>query len=304
MKERVDFVGHKIISSGDTSAILEANNIIIPAKNESQLWLKETTEHIGEWRAKFRSAYIKWAMCINSIYKAIDRYSEDDFKKNNKFYIESFRIQKDSTIRLTKIALWNGDEVADRYLLIIPSMAENGIIEMYGAIEEYIFSIYKIFLNHNPSALLRGPEYSELRKLYRKKDESSELLKEWSAKWEGRLNSWYRKKAYDGIKKIFNSYLEASKLSKGNLEVELSGLADSLHVVAYLRNLLVHNEPLVTEELAVLTKQNYCPFPNIFIKDEKLAPDLSTLMGIENMCDSILTVINLSCIGVYKKRIY
>lgn len=304
MKERVDFVGHKIINSNDTSAILEANNIIIPAKNDNQQWLKETTEHIGEWRAKFRSAYLKWAMCINSIYKAIDRYSEDDFKKSHKFYIESYRIQEDDTIGLTKIALWNGDEVAGRYVSIIPSMAENGIIEMYGAIEEYIFSIYKIFLTHNPSPLLRGPEYSELKKLFREKGEKPELLEEWNTKWAERLNGWHRKKAYDGIKKVFNAYLQASKLSMGNLEVELTGVAESLHIVAYLRNLLVHNEPLVTEEFADLTAQKYCPFPNIYKKDEKLAPDLSTLMGIENMCDSMLTVINLSCIGVIKKGIY
>ncbi|MDA3971815.1 MAG: hypothetical protein PF442_10740 [Desulfobulbaceae bacterium] len=304
MKERVDFVGHKYINATDLPEFVSPNNIIVPALTAGQKWLNETTEQIGDWRAKFRSAYIKWALCLNSIEKAIERYSDDDFKKNGKFWIDSFRVQKDKTMGRSKIALWNGDEVADNYQTIQPLIAENGIIEIYSAIEEYIFISYKIFLNHNPSSLLRGKQFRDLRKLYRTKNEDPELNKEWDIQWTERLNTWHRKKAYDGIKKVFSSYIQISKLSMGGMGELLNGVAESLDTVAHLRNLLVHNEPLVTEEFAKLTSQPWCPFPNIFQEGEKFAPDLSTLMGIEHMCDNMLTVINLSCVGLIKEEIY
>lgn len=304
MKERIDLVGHKHINLSDLSPSVIPNNIIVPALKPGQKWLNETTEQIGDWRAKFRSAYIKWALCINSIEKAIERYSNETFTKFGKFGIDSFRIQKDETIGKSKIALWNGDKVANKYQTIQPLIAENGIIEIYSAIEEYVFTSYKIFLNHNPSSLLRGKEFRNLRKLHRAKNKDPESNKEWEIQWTERLNTWHRKKAYDGIKKIFNSYIQISKLSMGGMGKALNGVAESLDTIAHARNLLIHNEPLVTEEFAKLTSQPYCPFPNIFIEGEKFSPDVTTLMGIEFMCDRMLTLINLSCVGLVKEKIY
>jgi hypothetical protein len=300
MKERIDFVGHEHIEVSDIKENRSFDNVIISASNQNQKWIEETTEQIGDWRAKFRSAYIKWALCINSIEKAIDRYSEKEYE----FFIQSYRNDEHGKICLSKIALWKGNEVSDNYRIIMPLMAENGIVELYSIIEEYIFISYKIFLNHNPSVILSGQEFKELKKLYKARNNSTELAEEWNVRWKERINNWHRKKAYDGIKKIFNSYSQVSKLSMGGLGEALTEIAEGLNVVALLRNLLVHNEPLVTEEFARLTSQNICPFPNIFEKGKKLAPELSTLMGIEHMCDRMLSVINFSCFGLIKKRIY
>lgn len=176
------------------------NNIVFKASDPSQVWIEKTTSKIGDWRAIFRSSYIGWSLSINGLFAAREKYSNPDWSRHNSFEVRSMRLEE-GVPRQVPIASWSGDHTASVYTSVAPMLIAHGVLDMFGAMEEFVFDFYRIYLNYNPAPLLRGNDYRELRRLHKKWTDDPASTADWENRWAERLEAWQRKKIYDGLDK-------------------------------------------------------------------------------------------------------
>ena len=111
-----DVVGHVNITAVDAEAGVPVNNIIAYAKTDKGKWLQDATSMIGLSRAEIRSTYIRWALAINGLCVASERYRDPNWQAAHKgFFVESIRTDKDGAGRLERIAEWEGNIAADNH---------------------------------------------------------------------------------------------------------------------------------------------------------------------------------------------
>lgn len=84
-----DFEGHQIFKVGRLrpNDPLPANNIVVDVADPNLKWVNHTTAKLGEWRDRIRSIYIAWALTINGIHVARDKYSDSDWLARGQFNI-------------------------------------------------------------------------------------------------------------------------------------------------------------------------------------------------------------------------
>jgi hypothetical protein len=293
MKDKPDFIGHQKFSMDDIHKDTPPpiNNVIVEPKAIEDAWIKETTEKIGEWRAYFRSTYVRWALALNGLHVAKDRY---DSKKADPvgFSIESLRQNG-----LENIAFWDMETAAKNHEETIPMMAAWGLIDLYSCIEEFVFEFYKIFLEYNPDSIIKGPEFSHLRRLKCESVKGPESEEKWKAAWKERLESWQRKRLYDGLNKVFLAYTNVTGL-KTPSSYKLSTVetwAETIKGISELRNCFTHGVEIVTKELSDFSsKPNSMLFD--FEEGKPLSIELKHLQSVECFLDQLLTAINLSLI--------
>ena len=293
MNSRYDFVGHNSFEFGDSKPqdVGPINNVIVRTEDPDLKWIEATTEKIGEWRAVFRSTYISWSLTINGLHIANQKYSSQDWIKNNAFKISSVR-PVNGRAGISPIALWESEKVADAHLKPLAMICSYGLIDLYSCLEEFVFDFYKIYWWNNPELLMRGPEYRELREKHRniKDDESA-----WESAFSERVENWQRKKLYNGLGKVFRSYCDHAKLSKPSWydQTDIDTWAESIEGFSLLRNCLTHGVENSPKELAEFsTKPHRMGFD--FKEGEKIVVSLHHLMHVEFFCDSLLSGINAS----------
>lgn len=162
LRHETDFINHIIVPSFNFEDVdkLHPDNIILKTDDARLKWIEESTLKIGnKWRSSFRSTYIRWALAINGLNLAETKYSDTKWKEKNEFYVQSLR----GKAELKPIAVWNGDFAAKAHHDTINVMVAFSIIDMYSCFEAFIFDLFRIYWNHNPSKLLKGNEYKELR---------------------------------------------------------------------------------------------------------------------------------------------
>jgi hypothetical protein len=187
------------------------------------------------------------------------------------------------------------EKTASHYKETIPMMAAWGIIDLYSCIEEFIFELYRIYLNSHPYSLIMGKDYSDLRKLRRERNENPDKNTEWNKAWEKRLSSWQRKKQYDGLHKVFKSYLNITGLKTPSVSkyTTVESWVDSLRGIGELRNCLTHGVEIVTNDLSDFsTKPHSILFD--FVEGESLLVELKHLQRVEYFLDNLITTINMS----------
>lgn len=76
----VDLVGHRVL--GDIELIPQDlfTNTIMAATSEQGHWIEHFTSMIGPSRARFRSTYFHWAMAINGLHVAAEKYRSKEWK--------------------------------------------------------------------------------------------------------------------------------------------------------------------------------------------------------------------------------
>ncbi len=174
------------------------------------MWVGLSTQQIGEWRANFRSKYIRWAITINGLHKAAEIYSQID-DQNKRFRVLSKRpTQHKGSAAQVMLAEWSMPHAAEVHLSNLPLINAYGVIDLYSCLEDCIFSFYEIYLDENPESLLKGQEYRELRTLRRSADKSTEGKHAWLSAWQSRKISWRRKRLYDGLHEVFKAYITLS----------------------------------------------------------------------------------------------
>ena len=291
---RIDFIGHQKIDHKEINSPVSVNNLIYKAKSKDEIWIEETTSQIGEWRAIFRSTYMRWALCINGLFVAEEKYSDPQWSKNNEFTIHSLRgVPPIKRV----IARWKGKETAEAYKKIIPTLAAFGIMDLYGCLEEFIFAFYRIYLRHNPCDLLQGEEFKTLKKLYRKQKVNLDLRKKWEEKIEKRLDQWQEKKIYKGLKTVFLNFCSNAELNTPSWyqNTRIETWAETIKGIAVLRNALTHGVTKVSPELAEFSRGLYSMNFN-FVEDSPIVVQLEHLQAVDMFCEQLLTALNASLI--------
>lgn len=289
MQDKPDFIGHQKFSIGDKNLPRDITNFIIEPKTASDQWIKFTSERIGDWRASFRSTYIRWALTINGLHVAEASYRSRTEEP------KAFTIDARRSYGMEKIVGWNFSTAAENHKQTIPMIAAWGVIDLYSCLEEFVFEFYKIYLNQYPDSILKGADFRELRKLHTQAADQEGGKEVWKVAWDARLEQWQRKRIYDGLHKVFLAYMNISGL-KTPSSYRLSTIeswSESIKGFAELRNCFTHGVGTVTSELAEFSASPM----NMgfdFKLGEKLDIKLRHLQFIECFVDQLLTALNLS----------
>lgn len=302
-----DLVGHRYTFPFDPTfdPHTDTTNIVIEAKKPEDAWIEAIMRQIGLWRAKLRSTYLRWALCINGLDVAAQKYADPTWASTHSFVVRSIRpngkgIRPDGAVSVDDkaiIAEWNGEKASEAHRDTMPMVSAFGIIDLYGNIEEVIFEMYRLFLTHNPGDLLRGDDHKSLRKLKREAEADQSKRAEWNAAWAHRLDAWQRKRLYDGLGKVFRAFCATANLTAPSTYrvSTVDTWAESIETIALVRNALVHGATTVSEELADACKKPHA-ITFDFQKDALLAIRLYHLQGVDLFCEQLLTALNLSLV--------
>src|ERR1700691_1944409 len=115
-----DLVGHSLIKYEEITlpSFPNVNNWILAPEDPKDEWARSLMQLIGAWRATLRSTYLRWAMSINGLHVASDRYGTS--KDEKKFVVSSIRSDRGGTPRQQVIAEFTFQEAADYHLKIQP----------------------------------------------------------------------------------------------------------------------------------------------------------------------------------------
>lgn len=294
LKRELIFTPQSILVGGPTyNNIKIADNIIRKTDIPELKWLEDSTTKIGHWRGIFRSVYIRWALSINGLHVANEKYTDTKFKKEKSFTVSCYR-QQNTGLVLENLVNWDGDTAGRSHLETINMLASYGIIDLYSCLEDFILDFYKIYLRHNPNQLLKGPENRSFRAIYSSRASKPD---EWSIALEDRLKNWQRKKIYEGLDRVFLSFYGVTGLKKPSRYTLTTPetWAENIKGISILRNYLIHGERIIGSDLADLSKKPYF-FNQKFKIGEEIILDTSDLMSTELFLDQLLTAINMSMI--------
>ena len=246
----IDLVGHTILDAGLAA---EVTNLIIKAKTQQGRWIEAVTSEIGPARALFRSTYIHWALAINGLHLAAERYGSTEWQsKGNVFQVTGHRRNDPKAV----LACWEGNEASKAHLATVPKMSAWGYIEIYALLEFTIMKLYRDYWNIRPDGLLKGREFLPLRKLKAAAEAPNatpDTVESWNQAWNQRLDKWHKNKIYDGLHRVFLAFCKETRLkTPSHYKVTtLETWAESIEGLALIRNLLIHGATVVPPELEI-----------------------------------------------------
>lgn len=291
IRSRALFVPQQHFEKMDPLDNRPISNFIHRTDDEKDKWIEETTEGIGDWKNLSRSIYLRWAITINAMVLAEKRYTE--LPQDQALQTSTLR-SVDGIARLVPLAIWPSREAAAHYKSSTPLIAAYGVSDLVGAVEDIIFDCFEIFLRHNPSKFLIGPENKAFRKTFKCR---AEQPKEWAAAWALRYNSWRRKRTYDPLYKVVLDYWREADLSRPSSyeNTDVPDWAATIRMFSELRNLIIHGASTVSKELEELCKiKTNMSFD--FKCGETLKVELHHLQSIECFMDQYLTALNIALI--------
>lgn len=291
---QVDLVGHIVLPSRALlPGAVAPNNIIVRSPKEAaDAWIASASARIGEWRANLRSTYIRWALAINGLEVAANRYDDSAFH-DKEFLVHSISADSPKVV----IAAWDGSTAAKAHRSTMPMLAAFGVIDMYAGLEEALFDFYRVFLSQHQGLILQGEEFKDLRRLRRDAASSAEATAAWEAAWSARLDAWQRRRLYDGLGKVFRAFCAQAGLKEPSIyrHTTVDTWAEVIDGIAYLRNALVHGSKTVPKELAEFSQKPYATTFD-FEEGSPLVVTLLHLQGVQLFCEQLLTGLNLSMV--------
>ncbi|RWK43754.1 hypothetical protein [Mesorhizobium sp.] len=301
LRPAVGFTEHRRINWTDFPGSPDKpDNIVLPRAENIPDWIPNTTAMIGEWRSKVCDVYLRWAITINAMHESQDSWSKK--AEDRALKTVTMRPDKKSAVQQITLAVWPAKTVAENYRKATPILSAYGFTDMFGLLEEIVFEWHVILLNDDPVLILKGPEFKELRRYYAQRDDNEKAMQRWLQGWGERLESWRRKRLYDGLHKVFLSYFERSKLKRPSqfTQTDISDWAKTIECIAEIRNLLVHGESIASARLEKLCEESV---GNVLSYKAGQALDvrLEHLMYFEMFCDQILSSLNVSLVEAYEE---
>ena len=134
----------------------------------------------------------------------------------------------------------------------MPMPAAFGVMDLYGNLEEFVFDIFRVYIEAHPEHLLKGDDFKELRRLRREAEQDETKKVEWESAWASRREQWQRNKLYDGLGKVFRSFCASAgvKAPSSHKNVSAEHWAETIDIIGLVRNCLTHNVVTVNPELA------------------------------------------------------
>jgi len=268
------------------------------ATGEESKWVQEINEVVMEFGGVFHSIFLRWAVTINGLHVAADKYSDPEWKQRGMgFAVQGIRNRRDgSGLELTNVRVWDGGMASEVHSSSIPMLAAWAFCNMYSCLEEFIFKMFKVYLNSNPLEICKGPEFKDIRSLYRKRDEGSDQHSAWVESWEERLEAWHRKKLYDGLEKVFNNFASKTRLQIPSFydgEYDYNDIAKTLGGISLIRNCFVHGVTIVPRELALFCEGFQSSFFR-FSEGEKFTLSIHDLATLEHFANTFTQTLNNS----------
>lgn len=264
----------------------------------AKLWIKEANSITMDFGGVFHSIFLRWAVTVNGLHVAADRYKSSEWIDRGKhFAVTGFRNALDGGgPSQTYVRIWDGPSASEVHSSSIPMLAAWAFCNMYACLEEFIFKLFRTYLESNPLSICKGDEFKHLRKAYRERTLTDDNLSAWNTKWEERLDSWHRKKLYDKIENVFNNLARNTGIeipaSYGD-KLDFSDVAKTLGGIALIRNCFIHGETDVPEELG-----NFCDSPqSLFFNyktGDRLEITLHELATFEYFADTFTQTLNTS----------
>jgi hypothetical protein len=277
------------------------DNLILEAKSDKTMWIEETTKKIGDWRGIFRSSYIKWALAINGLFLAKEKYEREVDNETFLFQVKSLR-QEPEGAKQTTIAEWDAAKAAKVHFDTVPMICTYGFTDLYNCLEEFVFDFYRIYWRYNPDSLIKGTEFRHLRKLKEEANGSEESNALWEKSFNERLDNWQRKRLYNNLGKVFLSYCNEAGIKKPkNYKISTPETwAESITGISVVRNTIVHGGKVVSKELGEFCKTPYS-LGFDFVEGEELKITLTKLQMVELFTNQLLTALNISLSELYVK---
>lgn len=261
-------------------------------------WISKANKITMDFGGIFHSIFLRWAVTVNGLHVATEKYQSQNWIDSGKsFSVVGIRNKIDgSGPHQTYVRIWDGKFASEIHASSIPMLAAWAFCNMYSCLEEFIFKIFRVFLESNPLTICKGDEFKDLRKIYRDRELSDVHLLKWNELWDNRLDSWHRKKLYDGIERVFNNFIQQSGLvipSGYTNKYDYSDIAKTLGGIAMIRNCFIHGETEVPQELG-----DFCEtFQSSFFKyktGDKFGITLNELAIFEYFTDTFTQTLNTS----------
>lgn len=278
--------------------IKNVNWIEFTVTDKESKWVQEINEVVMEFGGVFHSIFLRWAVTINGLHVAADKYSDPEWKNRGMgFAVQGIRNRKDgSGPELTNVRVWDGSMASEVHSSSIPMLAAWAFCNMYSCLEEFIFKIFRVYLNSNPLEICKGDEFKDLRKIYHERNQSSEQNSAWIEAWSERLESWHRKKLYDGLEKIFKNLISKTGLQIPSFyegKYDYNDIAKTLGGISLIRNCFIHGVTIIPPELALFCKGFQSSFFN-FTEGEKFSLSIHELATLEHFTDTFTQTLNNS----------
>jgi hypothetical protein len=290
---KTDLVDHHIfnVDGQNFGNLPPINNIIIKVDDPDDKWLEETMHLLGGWRGTLRSTYIRWALAINGLDVAADRYADNAWSSRNRFVVHSIN----NAGQQVEIASWDGQTASESHRKTMPMLAAFGVMDLFGALEEVIFQMYRTYLIANPSSIVR--EFPDLKKLRREAQEDESKRGEWDQAICQRMDEWQRKKLYSGLDKVFLAYFKQARLTPPPSAINDTPKVWSSIIggIALLRNCLTHGAKSVPIELAEFSQESYSAAFD-FKEGEPIVVRLEHLQSVQMLFEQFLNSLNMALV--------
>lgn len=293
LRNRVRYIEQRIFDAGDPAVekLGPVQNMILRTEDPALKWIETATSRIGDWRAAARSVFMRWAITINALHVARDRYRESP---DILLRIDTLRSRNGQAERVP-MATWRGEQAARNHEAAIPLMTAYAIQDLHGVLEDIILDLYEIFIRAHPNLLMEGPEYKQLRAAMRAKDEGPEQAAAFEALWDERIEKWRRNRTFEGLHKVFGAFWTAAGLKRPSWyqATDVDDWRRVMGTIGEIRHLITHGEDLVSKRLGDLCAAQP-DLGMIFKEGEQLDVRLVDLWIVEQFIDSLLNTINLS----------
>lgn len=292
-RRRAGFKKHQHVDWPERKVHGFVNMVAAPSPAVPQ-WISEASANIACWRDDIRDVYQRWAISINAMHVAADRYGSNP---ELGLEIKTLRVGAGGKAGLVVLDTWTAGDTARNYRLATPALSAYGFTDLYGLLEEIIFDLYLIFHNGNPTGLMHGIEYRSLKKLYKRRYDDDTSLEKFQTAWAIRLSAWRQKKAYQGLHKVFAGFMTEAGLKRPShfTQTDIEDWATTIKAVGEVRNLIVHGEGEISEELGRLSglvQSNVFEFRT----GEALVIELEHLMFMECFSDQLMNALGISLI--------
>uniref|UniRef100_B8HJL4 MAE-28990/MAE-18760-like HEPN domain-containing protein n=1 Tax=Cyanothece sp. (strain PCC 7425 / ATCC 29141) TaxID=395961 RepID=B8HJL4_CYAP4 len=286
------------IYSLDTLSAHEIKWFVFECSAENQ-WICDVNQVVMDFGGVFHSIFLRWAVTVNGLYVAAEKYQSGEWLEGgHTFSVSGIRKSHDGTPEFVPVRVWDGQIAASIHESSVPMLAGWAFCNMYSCLEEFIFKIFRLYLEAHPLEICDGREFGELRRAYRERERSEEKRNEWHTLWAERLESWHRKKVYKGIEKVFIHFCEKTGIKipsgyKNKDKFDYSDIARTLGGIALIRNCFIHGVTTVPQEL-----EDFCSdFRGLFFRfnaGEKFQITIQDLATLEYFTDTFTTTLNLS----------
>tara|TARA_R100001086_G_scaffold185176_1_gene103586 strand:+ start:477 stop:1418 length:942 start_codon:yes stop_codon:yes gene_type:complete len=272
-------------------------DLVVAEEDNTPRWISKTSASIPEFRGDARDIYLRWAITINAMHVARDRYVD---RPDLGLETHSIRTDRTGKAKKTVIETWNGPDAARNYNIATPLLAAYALTDLFGVLEEIIFDLYAIYLEDNPLTILKGRDFSHVRKLYHDRKNNENAMKRWENEWIQRLEKWRRNRVYDGLHKVFLAYIRDTGLRRPNHfdRTDFQDWSKTIEAIGEARNLVTHGVGTVSQRLEELSNPEH---NNIFIfkSGESLEINIDHLSFVECFFDQLFNTLSIS---VFEKK--